>query len=92
VRANLDDLAPLHADDAGPGADGRKAMCNDDDREAAHDCAHVLLDNPLAVVVKRRSRLVENENTRIGRERAGDRDALARPPDRFAPRSSIIVS
>ena len=54
-------------------------MGDDDDRAVLDDAAHVALDDPLALVVERRGRLVENENARIGRERAGDGDALSLP-------------
>ena len=38
---------------------------------------HVLLDDALALVVERARRLVEDQDARIGDQRAGDRDALA---------------
>ena len=56
-----------------------QAVGDDDDRATLDDAAHVALDDPLALVVERRRRLVENENARIGRERAGDGDALSLP-------------
>jgi hypothetical protein len=92
VRTDFDDLSALHPDDAGAGTDGRQAMGDDDDRAAPDDRAHVILNDPLAVVVERRGRLVENEDARIGRERASDRDALTLTAGQVRPRSSIIVS
>ena len=41
------------------------------------DVAHVALDDALALVVERAGRLVEDQDRRIGGERAGDGDALA---------------
>ena len=41
------------------------------------DPLHVLLDDPLALVVERARRLVEDQDARIGNERAGNGDALA---------------
>ena len=41
------------------------------------DLRHVLLDDPLAFVVERAGRLVEDQDARIGDQRAGDGDALA---------------
>ena len=38
---------------------------------------HVLLDDPLALVVERARRLVEDQDARIGDQRARDGDALA---------------
>ena len=59
------------------GTNRRQPVGDDDDGSAAHDRAHVVLNDPLAVVVERRGRLVEDEDARIGGERAGDGDPLA---------------
>src|SRR5579871_1023543 len=77
VGPDFDDPAIRHAHDPVAAAHGGEAMGDDDDGAALGDAAHVALDQPLAVVVERRGRLVEDENARIGRERPGDRDALA---------------
>ena len=61
----------------GARAHRREPVGDDDHRASAHDRAHVLLDDPLALVVERRGRLVEDQNARIGGQRAGDGDALA---------------
>lgn len=53
VRADFDDLALTHADDAGARASRRQPMGDYDDGSAAHDRAHVLLNDPLAVVIER---------------------------------------
>src|SRR3984885_12916476 len=52
-------------------------MRNDEDGPARCDLPHVLLYGPLALIVERAGRLVEDEYPRIGDERAGYRDALA---------------
>src|SRR5580704_9361313 len=69
-------------------ADRGQTMGDDDDRPILDDAAHVALNDALALIVERRGRLVENENARIGRERAR---AMAMrclcPPERLAPRS-----
>src|SRR5579863_6808475 len=51
-------------------------MRNDEDRSAGGDVLHVLMDRPLALVIKRAGSLVKNQNTRIRDERARDRDPL----------------
>ena len=92
MSSDLDDGAPVHSDDAGAGTHRRQPMSDDDDGASARDRAHVLLYDTFALIVERRRRFVENQNARIGRERAGNRDSLTLPPERLAPRSSIIVS
>src|SRR6476469_1066653 len=77
VRAVLDDPAALDRDDAVGHAHGREPVRDDQHRAAGGDLAHVLLDDPLALVVERARRLVEDQNARIGRERTRDRDTLA---------------
>ena len=77
VRAGFDDLAAAHADDAVAVAHCGETVGDDDDGAAAHDRAHVALDDALALVVERRGRFVEDEDARIGDQRAGDGDALA---------------
>ena len=52
-------------------------MGDDQDRAALGDLFHVLLDDALALVVERARRLVEDQDARIGDERAGNGDALA---------------
>ena len=76
MRPNFDDPAIRHADDAVAAAYSSQAVGDDDDGAALDDAAHVALNDPLAVVIERRGRLVENENARIGRQRPGDGDAL----------------
>src|SRR5579864_3728516 len=68
MAAVLDDAAALNGDDAVGAAHGGKAMGDDDHGAALRDLAHVLLDDPLALVVERARRLVEDEDARIGDE------------------------
>ena len=67
-------------------------MRDDEHRSAARDLRHVLLNSALALVVERACRLIENEDARVGNQRAGDGDALPLAPDRLLPRSPTIVS
>ena len=77
MRADLDDFAFPHADDPCAGTNRRETMGDDDDRAAANDRAHVVLNDPLAVVVERRGGLVEEKDTRVNHKCASDGDALA---------------
>src|SRR5271155_5446140 len=73
----LDEPAALHGDDAVAAAHRRQAMGDDDDGAVLGDVRHVLLDDPLALVVERARRLVEDQDSRVHDQGAGDRDALA---------------
>src|SRR6266700_839196 len=79
VRAVLDDPAALKGYDAIDAADGRKSVGNDEHGPAFDDAPHVVLNDPLALVIKSARRLVENQNSRIHDQRTGDRDTLPRP-------------
>src|SRR5215475_3364801 len=57
VRAGLGELAALHDDDAIGMAHGREPVRHDQDGATLADCAHVVLDHALALVVERRGRL-----------------------------------
>src|SRR5258708_7600342 len=59
-------------------------MSDNEDGPAGGNSFHVLLDGPLAFVIERAGRLIEDENARIGNERAGDRDTLALPAGKTA--------
>jgi hypothetical protein len=58
---------------------------DDDDGVATHNRAHILLDDSLAVVVERRRGLIQDQDVRIGGERSGDGDALARAAGEVGP-------
>src|SRR6185369_6758952 len=64
-------------DDAVAHAHRRQPVCDDDDGAAAHDLPHVVLDYQLALVIERAGRFVEYKDARLGRQSAGDGDALA---------------
>jgi hypothetical protein len=77
VRAFLDDPAFVHHDDAVRGADGRQAVGNHDGRAMLHQPVERVLHQPLAFGVERRGRLVEKQQRRVAKQRAGNGDALA---------------
>ena len=64
-------------DDAVGATHGGEAVRDNDDGAPLGDLDHVVLDDALAFVVERTGRLVEDQNARIGDQRARDRDALA---------------
>ena len=52
-------------------------MRDDEHRPSLGDLRHILLDDALALVIKRACRLVENKDSWIGNQRAGNGDTLA---------------
>ena len=80
MPSDLHDLAFLHSHDPGAGANRRQAMSYNDDGAPAHDRAHVLLNDPFALVVERGGRLIQDQNAGICHKRPGDRDALTLAP------------
>src|SRR5262249_2549030 len=84
VLAALDDAALVHHGDEVGVDDRRQAMCDDHRGASLHQRLQRRLDMPLAFVVERGGRLVEEEDRRVLQHRAGDREALAlsaREPD-----------
>src|SRR6185437_4082823 len=77
VSSILDQPAPIERDDAVRAPHCRQAVCDDEHRAAPRDVLHVVLNNTLALVIERAGRLIEDQDARIGDERAGDRNALA---------------
>ncbi len=77
VGAVLDEPPALDGDDAIGGAHRREPMGDDQHRAPVGDLAHVALDDVFTLVIQRAGRLVENQDLRIGDERAGNRDTLA---------------
>src|SRR6185369_8340648 len=59
VRAFLDDAAFVHDDDAVRRAHGREAVRDDDRRAVGHQPVERILNQPLALGIERRRRLVE---------------------------------
>jgi hypothetical protein len=92
VVAVLDEAAALDGDDAVGAAHGREAMGDDQHGAALRDLAHVLLDDALALIVERAGRLVEDQDARIGDERARDGDALTLPAGEAAERSPMAAT
>src|SRR5712675_1825132 len=76
MGAVLDQAAALDGDDAIGKPQRREPMGNDQHRPAAGDLHHVLLHDPLAFIIESARRLVEDEDARVGNQRAGDGDAL----------------
>jgi hypothetical protein len=77
VHAVLDEALGVERDDPIGAAHGREPMRDDDDGAALGDLGHVTLDHPLALVIERARRLVEDEDAGIGDQRPR---ALARAP------------
>ena len=77
VRAALDDLAVLEHQDLVGAADRRQPVRDDERRPALPQRAQAVLDQRLALAVEARRRLVEDQDARVGEDRARDRDPLA---------------
>ena len=77
VGAVLDQAAAIDGDDAVGKPHRGQPMGNDENSPPFADLCHVLLDDPLALIIERAGRFVEDQDARIGDQRAGDRDALA---------------
>src|SRR5262249_60874978 len=84
MRAALDDLAVLEHQDLVGAADGREPVGDDEGGAAGAQRLQAILNHRFALAVEARGRLVENQDPRVGENRARDRDALplpARQPD-----------
>src|SRR4029077_9728459 len=77
VGAVLDQAAVLERNDAIQRPHGREPMRDDQNRPPLCDLLHVLLDDTLALIVEGARRLIEDQNARVGDERAGNGDALS---------------
>ena len=77
MRALLDDPAVLEHDDQVGAADGREPVRDDERGAAGEQARERLLDHGLAGDVDARGRLVEDQQARVGEQRAGERDQLA---------------
>jgi hypothetical protein len=71
------DAASFDDDYAFSPADGGKPMRDNEHGTSLSDTAHVILDDPLALIVKRAGRLIEDQNAGIGDECARDSNRLA---------------
>ena len=79
MRSILDQTSSLEREDAVGTTDRRKAVSDNDGRATLADAAHVVLDDPLALVVERACRFVEDQDARVGDESTGYRDPLPLP-------------
>ncbi|MNR62767.1 hypothetical protein D3C85_1848820 [compost metagenome] len=66
----------VHDQDAVGVAHGGQAVGDDDHRAPLTDSFHVLLDDPLRLIVQRAGSLVEDQNAWIAHQRPGDGNAL----------------
>src|SRR5262249_33795753 len=80
MAAILPDAARVDGDDPVGAPPGREPVGDDEDGAALGDLLHVLLNHPLALIIERARRLVEDQDPRIGDESAGDRDPLLLAP------------
>src|SRR5947208_14949927 len=76
VVALLDDPARVHDHDLVGVADRREAVRDDEGSAAVTEARHRLLNEYLGARVDVARSFVEDEDARIGEERAGDRDEL----------------
>ena len=73
----VDDPAVVEDDDQVGAADRREPVRDDERRPSREEPAQAALDAPLGADVDRRGRFVEDEDPRIGEQRARERDELA---------------
>src|SRR5207253_10328517 len=84
VRAALDDLAVLEHENLVRALNRRQPVGDDERRASLSQRLQAVLDHRLALAVEARRRFVEDEDARVGENRARDRHALAlaaRQPD-----------
>ena len=77
MRTVLDQTAAIERDDAISRPYGREPVRDDQNRPPLGDLFHVVLNDALALIVEGARRLIEDQNARVGDERAGNGDALA---------------
>src|SRR5947209_3886491 len=77
VAALLDDLPVVHDQDRVGVADGREPVCDYEAGAALAQPGHGLLDQDLGTGVDAAGRLVEDQDRRVGDERARDRQQLS---------------
>ncbi len=75
--AGLHDRAILHNDDTVGIANRGQAVRDDETRAVLHQSNHCFLDVHLRPRIDRRGCFVQNENLRIGKNRAGNREQLS---------------
>ena len=77
MGAVLDQAAALERDDAIGRPHRREPVRDDQNRPPLGNLFHILLNDALALIVEGARRLIEDQNARVGDERAGNGDALA---------------
>ena len=79
VRTLFNNLAMIDHEDAVGLAHGGQAVGDDEHGSALADAREVFLDDALGFVIEGAGGLVEDQDARVGNERAGDGDALVEP-------------
>src|SRR5579871_1047860 len=83
VRAALYDLSLLHDHNLVGASDGRKTVSNHKSCASLHEIRKALLDHLLGFGVEAGSCFVENQNARLGQDRARDRNSLTLASRKF---------
>ena len=76
VRASLDDASVVEDDDEVGAANRGQAVCDDERCSSCQQVTQPSLDPALGTDVDGGRRLVEDQDVRIGEQRAGERDEL----------------
>src|SRR5215468_11283414 len=77
MGAVLNQTATVDGDEAVAPSYGRQPVRDDEHCAAAGKLRHILLNDPLALIVERARRLVEDQDARVGNKRACDGQTLA---------------
>ena len=77
MGAVFDQAAAIERDDAIRRAYCGESVRDDENRPPFGDLFHVVLNDALALIVEGARRFIEDQNSRVGDERAGNGDALA---------------
>src|SRR4030095_2895461 len=85
VVAALDDLSIFQDQDLIRAANGREAVCNDKGRTPFTQRAQTLLNQGFAFAVQARGRLIQDQNLRVGQQRAGNSHALSLTAGKLNP-------
>ena len=81
--AALHNAAGLHHQDLIRAADGRQPVRDHERRAALHQVPQAFLNQRLGFGIQARGRLVQNQNARIGQNRARNRNPLPLPAGEF---------
>src|SRR6516162_10148850 len=76
MAAILENAARVDGDDPVSAPHGREPVGDDEYGAALGDFLHVLLNHPLALIIKRARRLVEDQDPGVGDQSTRDRDPL----------------